>query len=76
MSLSVCAIAVFDSKIKGTVRFTETTDNHVEIEIHLTGLKKNHLHGFHVHDVPRTNINRNLCLSRYGANNIDHDEGG
>ena len=49
MSLPICAIAAFDSKIKGTVRFTETPDN-VEIEIHLTGLKKNHLHGFHVNE--------------------------
>jgi Cu-Zn family superoxide dismutase len=50
MSSPVCAIAVFDSKIKGIVRFTETTDNHVEIELHLTGLKKNHPHGFHAHE--------------------------
>jgi Cu-Zn family superoxide dismutase len=50
MSLPICAIAVFDSKIKGIVRFTETNDNHVEIEVHLTGLKKNHNHGFHVHE--------------------------
>jgi len=50
MSSPVCAIAVFDSKIKGTVRFTETAENHVEIEVHLTGLKKNHPHGFHVHE--------------------------
>jgi hypothetical protein len=50
MSLPICAIAVFDSKIKGTVRFTETHDNRVEIEVHLTGLKKNHPHGFHVHE--------------------------
>lgn len=50
MSLPICAIAVFDSKIKGTVRFIETTDNYVEIEIHLSGLKKNHPHGFHVHE--------------------------
>jgi len=50
MVLPICAIAVFDSKIKGIVRFTETIDNHVEIELHLTGLKKNHSHGFHVHE--------------------------
>jgi Cu-Zn family superoxide dismutase len=46
----ISAIAVFYSKIKGSVRFTETPDNRVEIEIHLTGLKKNHNHGFHVHE--------------------------
>jgi hypothetical protein len=50
MSQRISAIAVFDSKIKGIVRFIETPDNHVEIEVHLTGLKKNHHHGFHVHE--------------------------
>ena len=50
MSQLITAIAVFDSKIKGIVRFTETADNHVEIEVHLTGLKKNYRHGFHVHE--------------------------
>jgi Cu-Zn family superoxide dismutase len=44
------AIAVFDDKIKGTVRFTEDIENNcVLIELDLKGLKKNALHGFHVH---------------------------
>jgi Cu-Zn family superoxide dismutase len=44
------AIAVFnDKKIKGSVTFTETKDNTVLIDINLEGLKKNALHGFHVH---------------------------
>lgn len=47
--MSISAIAVFDSKIKGIVHFTEREDA-VEIEIHLSGLKKNHKHGFHVHE--------------------------
>jgi len=46
--MSISAIAVFDSKIKGTVRFIEK-ENGIEIEVFLTGLKKNHKHGFHVH---------------------------
>lgn len=46
----VQAIAVFDTKkIKGTVFFTETTDNKVLVEIQLSGLKKSGKHGFHVH---------------------------
>jgi Cu-Zn family superoxide dismutase len=45
------AIAVFDGKIKGTVRFTEIYEqNTVKIEVELTGLKKNAKHGFHVHE--------------------------
>jgi Cu/Zn superoxide dismutase len=46
------AIAVFDGpKIKGRVLFTEIpTIKTVEIDIQLQGLKKNALHGFHVHE--------------------------
>ncbi len=46
------AIAVFDGeKIKGTVYFTEINNrNDVKIDIKLTGLSANALHGFHVHE--------------------------
>jgi Cu-Zn family superoxide dismutase len=45
------AIAVFDGKIKGRVIFTEILkDDTVVIDIELSGLKKNALHGFHVHE--------------------------
>lgn len=46
------AIAVFEGKkIKGTVLFTEDLKNNsVNIDIHIEGLKKNSLHGFHVHE--------------------------
>jgi len=48
--MSIKAIAVFDSKkIKGTVRFIEEND-HVLIDIDVSGLKNNALHGFHVHE--------------------------
>ena len=43
------AIAVFDKKIKGTVRFIEDGDS-VLIHIDIRGLKKNWKHGFHVHE--------------------------
>ena len=49
VSKNLIAIAFFnDKKIKGTVIFTENA-NKVSIDINLEGLKKNHLHGFHVH---------------------------
>ena len=49
MSKPIIAIAVFDKK--GTVKFTEEIQNsRVKIEVNLTGLKKNGLHGFHVHE--------------------------
>jgi Cu-Zn family superoxide dismutase len=45
------AIAVFDGKVKGTVRFSETEDRSlVKIDVRLSGLKKNTKHGFHVHE--------------------------
>ena len=48
----VQAVAVFQGKkIKGTVTFTEDpTQDQVYIDIDITGLKKNALHGFHVHE--------------------------
>jgi Cu-Zn family superoxide dismutase len=44
------AIAVFQGKIHGTVRFTETENHRVIIDIDLQGLKRNAKHGFHVHE--------------------------
>ena len=46
------AIAFFnDKKIKGVVYFTEDLKKDVVIiDIHLEGLKKNGLHGFHIHE--------------------------
>jgi Cu-Zn family superoxide dismutase len=51
MSNEISAIAVFDNKrIKGIVRFTENLQhNYVVILVQISGLKKNALHGFHVH---------------------------
>ena len=52
MTNPVKAIAVFDgNKVKGTVRFTENLEeNIVKINIDISGLGKNKLHGFHVHE--------------------------
>lgn len=46
------AIAVFDTKkITGFVYFTEDLiNNNVIIDIHIEGLTKNGLHGFHIHE--------------------------
>ena len=45
------AIAVFQGMggVHGTVRFVQQADQ-VDIILNLTGLKKNDLHGFHVHE--------------------------
>jgi Cu-Zn family superoxide dismutase len=46
------AIAVFsDAKVKGIVYFTEDLKNNlVQIDVNIIGLKKNSMHGFHVHE--------------------------
>jgi Cu-Zn family superoxide dismutase len=52
MYVPIKAVAVFDNKkINGLVRFTESNDlQKVIIDINISGLKKNGLHGFHVHE--------------------------
>jgi Cu-Zn family superoxide dismutase len=54
MSKPIKAIAVFtNSDINGTVTFTEImteTHNNIRIDVNITGLKPNSLHGFHVHE--------------------------
>jgi Cu-Zn family superoxide dismutase len=61
MNYPIKAIAVFDGKVKGTVKFTEEF-NHIYIELKLSGLKKNALHGFHVHESgDLTNKCQSLC---------------
>jgi Cu-Zn family superoxide dismutase len=52
MNKPISAIAVFTGpSIKGTVTFTEENNSKiVKINVNLTGLKKNALHGFHVHE--------------------------
>lgn len=47
----ICAIAVFNDVIKGTVKFTEDLDNdQIQIDLNVSGLKPNSFHGFHVHE--------------------------
>ena len=43
------AVAVFTNKIQGFVLFKQM-ENYVKVEINISGLKKNKLHGFHVHE--------------------------
>jgi Cu-Zn family superoxide dismutase len=50
---NIIAIAVFNdssTNIKGTVKFSEVLHNNVKIDVNLSGLNKNFLHGFHIHE--------------------------
>ena len=47
----IYAIAVFNENIKGYVKFSEDLiKNEIKIDLNLSGLKPNSLHGFHVHE--------------------------
>lgn len=47
----IYSIAVFNDSIKGTVKFSEDlTNNRVKIDLNISGLTPNSLHGFHVHE--------------------------
>ena len=48
---TIYAIAVFNENIKGNVKFTEDLKNNkIKIDLNITCLKPNSLHGFHVHE--------------------------
>jgi Cu-Zn family superoxide dismutase len=48
---AISAIAVFSGNVTGYVKFTEDLkENAIKIQLHLTGLVPNSLHGFHVHE--------------------------
>jgi Cu-Zn family superoxide dismutase len=67
----VYAIAVFNDTIKGTVKFTEDLNNVVVIDLNLSGLKPNSLHGFHVHEAgDLTDKCTSMCahFNPYGKN--------
>jgi len=60
----VYAIAVFTDNIKGNVKFTEDLENNnIKIDLNLTGLEPNSLHGFHVHEAgDLTDKCTSMCL--------------
>jgi Cu-Zn family superoxide dismutase len=67
----IYAIAVFNDNIKGTVKFTEDLPNkRIMIELNISGLKPNSLHGFHVHEAgDLTDKCTSMCahFNPYGA---------
>jgi Cu-Zn family superoxide dismutase len=47
----IYAISVFTGEIKGYVKFSEELENNrIKIDLFITGLHPNALHGFHVHE--------------------------
>ena len=65
------AIAVFSDTIKGTVKFTED-NNKIIIDVSVSGLKPNSLHGFHVHEAgDLTDRCMSMC-SHFNPYNMTH----
>ena len=66
------AVAVINSgKIQGTVVFTEKED-YIRIKIDVKGLKKNHLHGFHIHETGDLREGCKSCCAHYNPDEVEH----
>lgn len=71
--MSIQAIAVFNgTKIKGTVLFSEQNNNSVKIEVDIRGLKKNSMHGFHVHEAGDLTDNCTSMCAHFNPYNKKH----
>lgn len=67
----VKAIAVFQGKIHGQVRFTEEGNN-VAIDVNVHGLKKNSMHGFHVHECGDLSEQCESMCAHFNPTNSNH----
>ena len=65
------AIAVFQGRVKGTVQFEEQEDT-VILRIQLSGLKRNALHGFHVHEAGDLTDNCESMCAHFNPYNVEH----
>ena len=65
------AIAVFEGKINGIVRFEEQ-ERYTIIYIELKGLSKNGLHGFHIHEAGDLTDNCESMCAHFNPYNKPH----
>lgn len=68
---SIKAIAVFTDNIKGTVKFTEG-ETKVRIDLSITGLPANSLHGFHVHEAGYLSDKCTSMCAHFNPYNMTH----
>jgi len=64
-------IAVFQNNLSGYVKFSETPNNNVKIEININGLKPG-LHGFHIHEKGNLMDKCLSCKGHYNPYNKNH----
>lgn len=69
----IIGIAVFTNQIKGTIKMIEIVDG-IKIEIHLSGLPKNKLLGFHCHEAGDLTENCHSCCQHFNPTNKVHGD--
>ncbi len=73
MNKNIYAIAVFnDSKIKGSVLFTQENNKDLRIELNLEGLGKNKKRGFHIHEFGDLSDNCTSMCAHFNPDNQNH----
>lgn len=65
------AIAVFQGKLKGWVKLSETISNNVKIEVNVSGLSPG-AHGFHIHEKGNLLDKCMKCKGHYNPHNKNH----
>lgn len=68
---NIKAIAVFTGTINGTVKFSEI-GNKVKIDVSITGLPPNSLHGFHVHEAGDLSDKCTSMCAHFNPYNMTH----
>lgn len=72
MDAPIIAVACFFGKIKGTVYFIQYSTNNITIEVDISGLSKNSLHGFHVHQAGDLTEQCTSMCAHFNPHNKNH----
>ena len=67
------SIAVFQGKLSGYVKFSETQNNNIKIEINIKGLSPG-LHGFHIHEKGNLLDKCLSCKGHFNPTNKKHGD--
>ena len=70
-AISVINTSYKSKTLEGIVLFIQKED-HVNIKIDIKGLKKNHLHGFHIHESGDLREGCKSCCDHYNPKNTEH----
>jgi Cu-Zn family superoxide dismutase len=70
-AVSVINTTYKSKTLEGIILFIQKED-HVNIKIDVKGLKKNHLHGFHIHESGDLREGCKSCCSHYNPENTEH----